>query len=153
MVNDDVLIKSVRARGHSSDWPDVVNGLKERLDEMKLGFPGIRNDHLSLIQYSQVKPGDLFIYDIYLENHLGRGDEAPMMLKLLDNGNEVKIEGIGCGADLTRDPERLLFRWGDIKPLPPLKPTDLVYRVDVRPTLNSGPAYYYFFKAYRDHRL
>lgn len=152
MVNDDVLIKFARSRGHREDWPEVVNGMRQRLLEMKLGFPGIRNDHLSLIPASKLTDEDLFIYDLYIEDYKGRGNEAPMMLQMLGDG-KVRIEGIGCGTDLERDPDRLLFRWRDIKTVPPLMPNDLVYRVDVRPTLNSGPAYYYFFKSYRDFRL
>lgn len=153
MVNDDVLIKTVRARGHKTDWPDIVVGMKDRLREMKLGFPGIGNNHISLVEVGTLRPGDIFIYDSCLEDWRGRhNDEAPVMMRILPGWN-VKIEGIGCGVDSIRDPDRLLIRWGDIKPFPELSGDTLVWRVDVRPSLGSGPSYYYFFKSYRDFRL
>ena len=151
MVNDDILIKYSRKRGHKYDWPDQVNKMKYRMMEMKLGFPGIGNDHISLVEFSTIKPGDYFIYDPYVESGNGTGDEAPMMLRVLPNGDCV-IEGIGCGWDSQRDPDRTKFRWKDIVPMPPLDPNFLVFRVDIRPTLNGGPGYYYFFKSYRDQR-
>lgn len=152
MVNDDVLIKVERARGHRTDWPEVVIGMKERLREMKLGFPGIGNNHISLIRVSDLKVSDIFIYDSCIEDWQGRhNDEAPIMMRIL-NESTVKIEGIGCGIDSVRDPDRILIRWGDKKPIPPMNPNSLVWRVDVRPTLGCGPSYYYFFKSYRDFR-
>lgn len=151
MINDNVLIKYVRARGHKTDWPDYVIAMKERGKEMRLGFPGIRNDHLSLIPYNLIEPGEIFIYDPYVES-LTRGDEAPMMLKALGN-QQFYIMGIGCGTDLIRDPDRIKFRYGDTIYFPTIPPDFLISRVDVRPTLNGGPGYYYFYKSYRDFRL
>ena len=55
MVNDDILIKFARKRGFSKTWPDQVNKMKSRMTEMKLGFPGIGNDHLSLMEYQNLK--------------------------------------------------------------------------------------------------
>lgn len=151
MVNDDVLIKLSRARGHSTTWPDQVNRMKSRMLEMKLGFPGIGNDHLTIVEYGKLKGDEIFIYDPYIESDYG--DEAPMMLRFLpDSPGNCVIEGIGCGCDSERDPERIRFRWKDIIPLPPLHSEFLVYRVDPRPTMNGGPGYYYFFKSYRDFR-
>jgi len=152
MVNDDILIKFSRKRGYKDTWPDQVNKMKIRMTEMKLGFPGIGNDHISLVEYGQIKPGDLFIYDPYIEAGSGTGDEAPMMLKFLEDGT-CYIEGIGCGLDSKRDPDRTLFRWRDIISPPPIDSGFLVFRVDTRPTLNGGPGYYYFFKSYRDFRM
>ena len=152
MINDDIIIKIERERGYKYDWPEQVNLVKQRLQEVKLGFPGIRNEHLSLVKYSTIKPGDIFIYDQYLESKT-RGDEAPMMLKWLDQ-DKYYIEGIGCGVDSKRDPDRINYRWKDIISCKSGFPGPaLVLRVDVRPTLNGGPGYYYFFKAYRDNRL
>lgn len=151
MINDDVLIKFARKRGYKKTWPDQVNRMKSRMTEMKLGFMGIRNDHLSLIEFKDLREGDIFIYDPYVESGPGSGDEAPMMLKILP-GNLCYIEGIGVGLDSQRDPERTRFRWRDTVPMPSLDPGFLVFRVEVRPTLNGGPGYYYFFKSYRDFR-
>ena len=80
MINDNVLIKTERARGHKDDWPEIVIQMKERLNEVKLGFPGLGNDHLSLVPFSQIKVGDWFIWDLYLECYSRSGDEAPLFL-------------------------------------------------------------------------
>lgn len=151
MINDDILIKVVRSRGHLRDWPDEVVKMKTRMYNMRLGFPGIRNDHLSLIEFKDIKVGEMFIYDPYIELGDGVGDEAPMMLRVLPE-NKCYIEGIGCGLDSRRDPYRLKFRWQDTVDMPPLDPHFLIQRVEVRPDLNGGPGYYYFFKSYRDFR-
>ena len=151
MVNDDILIKFSRKRGHKYTWPDQVNLMKARMTEMKLGFPGIGNDHISLVEFRTIKPGDIFIYDPYIELGNGAGDEAPVMLRVLESG-ECFVEGIGCGWDSVRDPGRTVIRWRDIVSMPPLDSNFLVFRVDIRPTLNGGPGYYYFFKSYRDMR-
>lgn len=151
MVNDDILIKFSRKRGYKYTWPDQVNRMKSRMTEMKLGFPGIGNDHISLVEFGSIKSGDIFIYDPYIESGNGIGDEAPLMLRVLPSG-ECIIEGIGCGWDSQRDPDRTKFRWKDVLPMPSLDPSFLVFRVDIRPTLNGGPGYYYFFKSYRDMR-
>lgn len=151
MINDDILIKYARKRGYKKTWPDQVNKMKTRMTEMKLGFMGIGNDHMSLVEFQSIKPGDIFIYDPYVESGSGTGDEAPMMLKVLEDGR-CYIEGIGVGLDSKRDPDRTRFRWRDIVTMPQLPPDFLVFRVEVKPTLNGGPGYYYFFKSYRDFR-
>ena len=151
MVNDDILIKFSRKRGHRYTWPDQVNLMKARMTEIKLGFHGIGNDHISLVEFKTIKPGDIFIYDPYVELGNSAGDEAPVMLRVLDSG-DCFVEGIGCGWDSIRDPERIKIRWKDVVPMPSLNSDFLVFRVDIRPTLNGGPGYYYFFKSYRDMR-
>lgn len=150
MINTDTLIKICRNRGYKIDWPEQVNKMKLRLNEIKLGFPGIRNDHLSLIEIKDLIPGDIFIYDNFIESDRIR-DDAPIMLRFLENKN-CYIEGIGCGLDSIRDPKRTLFKWKDEVSFPLVPYNFLVYRVDVRPTENGGPGYYYFFKSYRDFR-
>lgn len=151
MINDDILIKFARNRGHREDWPEQVNIMKNRLLEMRLGFPGIRNEHLSLVQFKAIQRDDIFIYDLYTESQI-RGDEAPLMLKSLGS-DQYYVEGIGCGVDSKRDPDRLKIRWKDTIYIPDIPEESLVEKVDIRPTLNGGPGYYYFFKAYRDNRL
>jgi hypothetical protein len=152
MINDDVLIKVVRRRGFSRTWPDQVNRMKSRLEWVRLGFPGISNDHLSIIRAENLKSRDLFIYDQHLEKGFGYGDEAPLMLRLLEDDTSCYVEGIGRGMDSLRDPSRLLIRWKDIIPCPKMKPGELVLKVNPNPSLNGGSAYYYFFKSYRDFR-
>lgn len=152
MVNDDVLIKVLRARGHKEDWPDAVRAMKDRLWEMKLGFPGIGDDHLSLVEFRTLGTGDLFIWDLYIESQRRFGDEAPIMFQILDSGR-CRIEGIGAGLDLQRDPDREKYRWMDEIPTPTIGSKDLVWKVNVRPDLiTGGPGYYYFYKSYRDNR-
>lgn len=162
MINDDVLIKVARKKlGHLYDWPDVVVAMKSRLEEIKLGFTGIRNDHLSLIDFCQVKPDDYFIVDSYFGiDFVGPFDEAPIMLHWLvdDKGNagsQYQIEGIGCGLDSIRDPDRIKFRWKDIINCDNLLPENhLVFRFDARPRLvEGGKSHYFVYKAYRDNRL
>lgn len=150
MINNDTLIKYSRARGHSSDWPSQVNYMRLRLDDMKLGFPGIRNDHLTIVEWKDIKEDDIFIYDPNIESQ-EQPDEAPLMLRKLSTGRYY-VEGIGCGLDISRDPLRLNIRWKDTIDFN-LPENFLVHRVEVRPTLNGGPGYYYFFKSYRDFRL
>jgi hypothetical protein len=150
MINDEVLIKYKRAIGYKTSWPEQVIQMKERLKEMKLGFPGIRNDHLTLVPMSAIGVGDIFILDDYIGLDK-RGDNAPLMLKNIGNG--YYIVGIGCGLDSERDPDRLCLRYGDIIDTIGVDNNYPVCRVDVRPTMNGGPGYYYFFKSYRDFRL
>ena len=126
--------------------------MQERLTSMKLGFPGLGNDHLSLVEYRTIKKDDVFIYDPYVELGNNVGDDAPIMFRDLGN-NKLYVEGIGCGVDSVRDPFRNRIRWMDIIEKLQLPDNFLVYRVDVRPTLNGGPGYYYFFKSYRDGRM
>ena len=152
MVNDDVLIKFAWGSGHKEDWPDFVMAMKNRMTEMKLGFPGIGNNDITLTCFGKLGVGDLFIYDPYIQvpqNIIY--DEAPVMLQILDGGLGY-VEGIGKGDDSIRDPLRINIRWRDTVQLPPLDPMFPVFKVDSRPTMNGGPAYYYFFKAYHDQR-
>lgn len=148
MVNVDTIIKVVRERGYKTSWPDETRYVMERLKFIKLGFPGIRNDHLSFIEFKNIKSGEIFIFDHYLEK--GVGDEAPIMLKMI-NPRTFFVEGIGIGEDSVRDPDKVLIKWRDTISYD-ISPDSLVLRVDVRPTLNGGPGYYYFFKSYRDFR-
>lgn len=151
MIDNNVLIKIIRRRGHKSDWPLLVRSMISRIGEMKLGFPGLGNNHLELVEYDQIKVGDLFIWDDYLES-ANREDLAPLMLKKLEDSKAL-IEGIGKGFDFNRDPDRVLLRWRDIIDLPDYPKKSLVCRVIIKPDLlTGGPGYYYFYKSYRDMR-
>lgn len=155
MVNDDVLIKAARARGHRDDWPEQVRAMRERIREMKLGFPGIGNDHLELTIFKRLGPSDVFIWDPYTEFRERVGDEAPLMMRLLEyNPGKVLIEGIGCGIDSVRDPDRNKLRWMDVISMPSeINNDSLVFKCIARPDLiTGGPTYYYWFKSYRDFR-
>lgn len=154
MINDDVLIKVARKQlGHLYDWPDVVIKMKQRLTKIKLGFVGVNNDHLSLIRFDQIKVDDWFITDDYFGTDI-EGTDAPIMYHLLEPG-KYQIEGIGCGLDIERDPDRINIRWKDIVYNDNLLPPNhLVFRFDARPDeKNGGSGHYLMFKAYRDNRL
>ena len=153
MINDDILIKLARSRGHRDDWPEYVRNFRKRLLECKLGFPGLGNDHITILNASELDfSNDLWIYDPFLETKRFR-DDAPMMLSGIPRLGKFRIEGIGNLMDLQRDPDRINFRWKDIIDLPAeIKPDMLVLRVYVRPTFTGGPGYYYFFKSFRDNR-
>ena len=153
MINDNVLIKFAREKRGHTDWPEKVIKMKERIQEMKLGFPGLGNNHLSLIPFEDIQEGDMFIWDPSFEAPC-RLDPAPLLFEVLGY-KKWRIEGIGCGWDLSVDPARIHHRWRDIlegDALPRIYWKDPVFRVDVRPTPNGGPGYYYFYKAYRDYR-
>lgn len=152
MINDDLLIKVCRKRGHYTDWPKYVRAMKRRMTEMKLGFPGIGNDHLDLIEYENIKNDDLFIWDVCAESLERNLDDAPLLLRKTGQQTFL-IEGIGCGLDSKRDPDRLKFRWMDTIELPALDPHILVFKYVARPDLFSGGAsYYYWYKSPRDFR-
>lgn len=146
MVNDEVLIKISRSFGYK-DWPHQVNIMKDRLSDLKLGFPGVRNEHMTIFPFKDIVDGDIFIYDPGF--FTGAIDEAPVMLKV--NGKSATIEGIGKGWDFF-DPDRILRRWNDVIDIPPINQEWPVYRIDIKPDLNGGPGYYYFLKSYRDFR-
>lgn len=150
MVNDDVLIKFAWKSGYTLNWPDIVIAMKNRMTEMKLGFPGIGNNDITLVKFGSLNVGDLFIHDPYIIPSDVIGDDAPIMYQILED-HRLYVEGIGKGDD-SRDPLRLKIRWRDILPPIYLDPGFPVFRVDSRPTMNGGPAYYYFFKAYHDQR-
>ena len=57
---------------------------------MKLGFPGIGNDHMSLIPFSEIKEGDWFIWDLYVESMDRSGDEAPILFEVLEIVLEIQ---------------------------------------------------------------
>jgi hypothetical protein len=138
MINEDVIIKIVRNNGHKTDWPELVQQFFIRLDEIKLGFPGIRNSDLSYVNYTTIGVDDIFIYDDF---------RTPVMYKKLDDNN-FEVVGIGCGS--YEAPGEKLFRWKDI--IQRNFNDSYVYRVDCRPTENGGHGYYYFYRAYRDYR-
>lgn len=163
MINDDILIKFVREGNYSQDWPEQVRIIKERLKEMKKGFPGIGNDSMTLTKYGNLITGEIFIIDPFIDSLVREESVTPTMFYWL-TPEVFRIEGIGRGLDLERDPERLRYRWKDcvgpklveecfnyassyrpIQDFPVLK-------VDVRPTPNGGPGYYYFYRSPRDLR-
>lgn len=152
MVNLDVIIKKIRNLYPGSyNWPELSYRLEVRLKECLRGFPGIGFSDISLIEFKNLLPDDLWILDTELLTRSRILDNAPIMFSSVDKKNNIyRVEGIGCQED-SRDPLRKSIRWMDLHS-PEVSPDDLVIRVDCRPTENGGPGYYYFFKAYRDQR-
>lgn len=139
MINENRIIKLVRQYGHKEDWPELVQTFFIRLDEIKCGFPGIKNSDLSYVQFKEIKDYDYFIVDDF---------RTPIMyLKI--NSSLYSVEGIGEGP--FEEPGKPRIRWKDVVSMD-LPEDSFVYRVDCRPTENGGPGYYYFFKSYRDFR-
>lgn len=163
MINDDILIKYVRQADYVLDWPEQVRIIKERLEELKEGFPGLGNDCLSLIQYKDLRTGDIFIIDPFIDSEIRRDTAAPTMFYWL-TPEVFRVEGIGRGLDLERDPDRLRYRWKDCVGLKMVEEcfgyapfykfvlNFPILKVDVRPTPNGGPGYYYFYRSPRDLR-
>ncbi len=153
MINLDVLIKYVRSGPKRNDWIYEVRRLKDRLDEMKLGFPGIRNDHLSLVSLDSLVVGDIFIVDPIFINASYFSDREwfiPKMYRVLGDG-KFEILGIGCGKD-NCDPDRTIYRYRDIVSYHDFPHVSQVFLVQCRPKLTGGSGYYYFYKSYRDLR-
>ena len=139
MVTFDSFIKHIRSfQEHKKDWPEYVNSMRFRFNKVKTGFPGINDDHVDLVSYS--------VLDIGLDSN---NTDAPMRLQILKD--EFLILGIGNESDIDRDPDRIKFRVGDTIDFN-LNKDYPIYRVNVRPTKEGGPGYYYFYKAYRDQR-
>ena len=134
------------------DWPDYARCLRDRIEECKLGFPGIRSEHLTVTKLNLITEGQIFILDRSLFDYPKRlSDEAPIMYRKTSEG--WLIEGIGQGLDLVRDPDRVKFRWMDMKEEIDAPNDQVILRVDCRPDLiTGGPGYYYFYKAFRDNR-
>ena len=162
MINDDILIKYVREADYSQDWPDQVRIIKERLKELKEGFPGIGNNCMTLLKYGNLTTGDIFIIDPFIDSEVREETCTPTMFYWL-TPEIFRVEGIGRGLDLKRDPERLRYRWKDCVGIGQVeecfKYTSYrpmqnfpVLEIDVRPTPNGGPGYYYFYKSPRDLR-
>lgn len=151
MVNDDILIKTERGRGHKRDWPQWVRAMRARMRELKVGFPGLGNDHMDLVEFRDIEEGEEFIWDLYLESLERSGDEAPLLLKKLPLGKAL-IDGIGEGLDSKRDPDRLM-RWMDVIDLPEIPDNFLVLRLNIKPSVwSGGPGYFYMYKQFRDNR-
>ena len=154
MIGPDVLIKYVRSHEEyrKGDWPSEVIRLLKRLSEIKLGFPGIKSSHLSLVRREDIKDDDIFIVDT--EFYTGKIDAffCPKMYTKLPNSPHYQVSGIGCGLDLG-DIRRQKIRYKDIVSSDQIPNIPVVLRVDVRPTLDGGPGYYYFFRSYRDFRM
>lgn len=126
MINDDVLRKwSERMisegningfKKYTYDRDLRIHKLKHDILRIKLGFKGIGNDHMSLIDVCNVKRGDRIIWDYYLDNNSWDDsmDFAPKIFQIIsmksqgDEHNRGILLGIGNGRDTDGDPGRML---------------------------------------------
>lgn len=161
MINDDILIKYSIKRieeGHlvRDNWIDYTRMLRDQINFIKSGFPGIGDGDLSVMTYEKIIPGMRVILDDNLD--LNRGeitDSAALLVLVKDIDTEAglmtfEIEGIGAGDDLQRDPDRKL-KWRDTYTVN-LNSWYTILKMDSKPREDGGSVYYYYNKSYRDYR-
>lgn len=161
MINDDILIKYSIKRieeGHlvRDNWIDYTRMLRDQINFIKSGFPGIGDGDLSVMTYEKIIPGMRVILDDNLD--LNRGeitDSAALLVLVKDINTEAglmtfEIEGIGAGDDLQRDPDRKL-KWRDTYTVN-LNSWYTILKMDSKPREDGGSVYYYYNKSYRDYR-
>lgn len=161
MINDDILIKYSIKRieeGHlvRDNWIDYTRMLRDQINFIKSGFPGIGDGDLSVMTYENIIPGMRVILDDNLD--LNRGeitDSAALLVLVKDINTEAglmtfEIEGIGAGDDLQRDPDRKL-KWRDTYTVT-LNSWYTILKMDSKPREDGGSVYYYYNKSYRDYR-
>lgn len=127
MINLDVLIKYFRKfEDPYGNWPEKTWRLKERIDNILKGFPGINWNSLSLIPKEYLTSEEIFILDpeIFTENQT-----VPILMLKQVGSDSYNIIGTDKNINVNWD----LF--------PPNFP---VLRVDCRPSENGGPGYHYF---------
>lgn len=159
MINDDILIKYSLKRiseGHliESNWVDYTRLLRRQIDYIKSGFPGIGDGDLSIMSVNNVQAGMRIILDDTLDSNRGVETDSAALLVLVRELNDgkalIKIEGIGAGTDLQRDPDRKL-KWRDTYTVD-LNFWPTVLQLTSKPREDGGSVYYYFNKSIRDAR-
>lgn len=126
MINDDVLRKWSDRRIEMGDVdlmrPFTLNRLsrihKLKVDilRIKLGFRGIGNRHMSLIEAREVKRGDKVIWDYYLDNNAWDDKllYSPKIFQIISRSTQGDpctrgiLLGVGEGPDTDGDPNRVL---------------------------------------------
>lgn len=126
MINDDVLRKWSDKRIAMGDVDlnkeftynrdSRIHKLKIDILRIKLGFKGIGNRHMSLIDVRDVKRGDKIIWDYYLDNN--SWDEtleySPKIFQIISRSTQGDpntrgiLLGVGEGTDKDGDPGRVL---------------------------------------------
>lgn len=157
MINDDILIKyslSQIKKGSQfkSNWVDYVRALKTQILNIKLGFPGISDSDLEILSDYHPNLSDRIILSDHLETY-STLDTAPILgliKEVTSYSCILEIEGIGCGFDLIRDPDRNL-RWRDSWEINLLDYPSIL-RLTTKPRTNGSSIYYYYNKHHRDSR-
>lgn len=161
MINDDILIKYSIKRieeGHlvRDNWIDYTRMLRDQINFIKSGFPGIGDGDLSVMTYEKIIPGMRVILDDNLDLNRGEITDSSALLVLVKDINTeaglmtFEIEGIGAGDDLQRDPDRKL-KWRDTYTVN-LNSWYTILKMDSKPREDGGSVYYYYNKSYRDYR-
>ena len=161
MINDDILIKYSIKRieeGHliKDNWVDYTRLLRDQINFIKSGFPGIGDGDLSIMTYEKIMPGMRVILDDNLDLNRGEITDSAALLVLVKDVNTesglmtFEIEGIGAGEDLQRDPDRKL-KWRDIYTVN-LNSWYTILKMDSKPREDGGSVYYYYNKSCRDYR-
>lgn len=120
MINDDVLRKWIMNHPTSEDYQTRLDRFNRDLLRIKLGFKGIGNRHISLIELSQLKRGNRIIFDYYIDlNSRNPGSRSmsvsPKAFQIValksmgDEHNKGILLGIGDGKDMDGDPNHQLI--------------------------------------------
>lgn len=114
MINDDVLRKWILRYNTSEDFTSRINRFNRDLLRIKLGFKGLGNRHVSLINNSDIKRGYRVIMDYYIDingnnsaRYLSVSPKLFQIVALTSFGDPYNLGillGIGDGEDLHGDP-------------------------------------------------
>lgn len=115
MINDNVL-KKWMSRHDTGENPDSrLRRFNNDILRIKLGFKGIGNRHLSLIELDQLKRGNKIIWDYYIDingNESSRSFQVtPKIFQIVslstlgDKDTLGILLGIGSGTDYDGDPD------------------------------------------------
>lgn len=117
MINDNVLKKWIAAYPTEDNADSRISKFNKDILRIKLGFKGIGNRHMSLINCNNIKRGNKIIVDYYIDINGGdrKLDVAPKIFQIVsltsygDPHNLGILLGIGDGSDLHGDPDMSLI--------------------------------------------
>lgn len=115
MINDDVLRKWILRHETSEDFRSRLDRFNRDLLRIKLGFKGIGNRHISLIENESIKRGYRVLIDYYLDINGNKSSRkmmvSPKLFQIValtsagDSHNLGILLGIGDGPDWDGDPD------------------------------------------------
>lgn len=115
MINDDVLRKWILKHETSEDFESRINRFNRDLLRIKLGFKGIGNRHISLIETNAIKRGYRILMDYYIDINGNASSRyfkvSPKLFQIValtsagDPYNLGILLGVGDGTDLDGDPD------------------------------------------------
>lgn len=114
MINDDVLRKWILRHETSEDFVSRINRFNRDLLRIKLGFKGMGNRHISLIENESIKRGYRILIDYYIDingnnsaRYLSVSPKLFQIVALTSAGDPYNLGillGIGDGEDTHGDP-------------------------------------------------